>query len=135
MFGLYVPCTHTRGDATQTPEHKNKRNQMFTQFDPNGNGYLSLAEVDKVSPHTPTEGIQNYAFPFLETERLQSRITTHSCGSRMMSRFVQEHIKNRGAGRPTTRISRISEFRMPEVCLCVSFSRSSTKSDLKRVIP
>jgi hypothetical protein len=44
-----LPCTHTRVDATQTPEHKNKRNKMFTQFDPNGNGYLSLAEVDKVS--------------------------------------------------------------------------------------
>jgi hypothetical protein len=58
-----LPCTNTRVDATQTPEHKNKRNQMFTQFDPNGNGYLSLAEVDKVS-----------------TE------------SRMMPRFVQEHV-------------------------------------------
>jgi hypothetical protein len=23
------------------------RSQMFVQFDPNGNGYLSLAEVDK----------------------------------------------------------------------------------------
>ena len=24
-----------------------KRSEMFNQFDPNGNGYLSLAEVDK----------------------------------------------------------------------------------------
>lgn len=28
-------------------ESKMKRNQMFDDFDPNGNGYLSLAEVDK----------------------------------------------------------------------------------------
>lgn len=28
-------------------EDKNKRKIMFKQFDPNGNGYLSLAEIDK----------------------------------------------------------------------------------------
>lgn len=28
-------------------EQKEKRSQIFDQFDPNGNGYLSLAEVDK----------------------------------------------------------------------------------------
>lgn len=31
----------------RTPEQKHKRFEMFKQFDPNGNGYLSLAEVDK----------------------------------------------------------------------------------------
>jgi len=31
----------------RTPEQKAKRRELFNQFDPNGNGYLSLAEVDK----------------------------------------------------------------------------------------
>ncbi|KRX07807.1 hypothetical protein PPERSA_07557 [Pseudocohnilembus persalinus] len=31
----------------KTPEQKNERKQLFNLFDPNGNGYLSLAEVDK----------------------------------------------------------------------------------------
>ncbi len=31
----------------QTEEQKAKRCEIFNQFDPNGNGYLSLAEVDK----------------------------------------------------------------------------------------
>ena len=31
----------------KTPEDKVKRVQLFEQFDPNGNGYLSLAEVDR----------------------------------------------------------------------------------------
>ena len=30
-----------------TPEHKAKRDQYWTGFDVNGNGYLSLAEIDK----------------------------------------------------------------------------------------
>jgi Ca2+-binding EF-hand superfamily protein len=30
-----------------TPEAKARRAKLFRQFDPNGNGYLSLAEVDK----------------------------------------------------------------------------------------
>ena len=29
----------------RTPEQKEKRKDMFMQMDPNGNGYLSLAEV------------------------------------------------------------------------------------------
>ncbi len=29
----------------RTPEEKAKRRELFNQFDPNGNGYLSLAEV------------------------------------------------------------------------------------------
>ena len=29
----------------RTDEAKAKRKELFTQFDPNGNGYLSLAEV------------------------------------------------------------------------------------------
>jgi Ca2+-binding EF-hand superfamily protein len=31
----------------RTPEAKEKRKKLFSLFDPNGNGYLSLAEVDK----------------------------------------------------------------------------------------
>ena len=31
----------------KTPEEKKKRMELYKQFDPNGNGYLSLAEVDK----------------------------------------------------------------------------------------
>jgi len=31
----------------RTDEAKEKRKDLFKQFDPNGNGYLSLAEVDK----------------------------------------------------------------------------------------
>jgi Ca2+-binding EF-hand superfamily protein len=31
----------------KTEEQKAKRSEIFDQFDPNGNGYLSLAEVDK----------------------------------------------------------------------------------------
>jgi len=31
----------------KTEEQKAKRAELFQQFDPNGNGYLSLAEVDK----------------------------------------------------------------------------------------
>mmetsp|Transcript_55139 Transcript_55139/g.160907 ORF Transcript_55139/g.160907 Transcript_55139/m.160907 type:complete len:461 (-) Transcript_55139:83-1465(-) len=31
----------------RTPDAFAKRNELFSQFDPNGNGYLSLAEVDK----------------------------------------------------------------------------------------
>jgi Ca2+-binding EF-hand superfamily protein len=31
----------------KTPELKAKRSELFDQFDPNGNGFLSLAEVDK----------------------------------------------------------------------------------------
>jgi hypothetical protein len=30
-----------------TPEDLKKRKAMFKSFDPNGNGFLSLAEVDK----------------------------------------------------------------------------------------
>jgi len=35
-----LPCA-------QTPEDQGKRMELFKQFDPNGNGLLSLAEVDK----------------------------------------------------------------------------------------
>ena len=31
----------------KTADQKAKRMELFSQFDPNGNGYLSLAEVDK----------------------------------------------------------------------------------------
>merc|ERR1712241_1651216 len=31
----------------RTDEAKEKRRELFKQFDPNGNGYLSLAETDK----------------------------------------------------------------------------------------
>ena len=33
----------------RTEEQKTKRKDLFTQFDPNGNGFLSLAEVSKIS--------------------------------------------------------------------------------------
>lgn len=33
--------------SDKTPEAKAVRSKLFDQFDPNGNGYLSLAEVDK----------------------------------------------------------------------------------------
>ena len=32
--------------TANTPEHKARRYQLFKEFDPNRNGYLSLAEVD-----------------------------------------------------------------------------------------
>ena len=32
----------------RTEEQKAKRKDLFTQFDPNGNGFLSLAEVSKI---------------------------------------------------------------------------------------
>ena len=32
----------------RTEEQKAKRKDLFTQFDPNGNGILSLAEVSKI---------------------------------------------------------------------------------------
>jgi Ca2+-binding EF-hand superfamily protein len=31
----------------KTPEESTKRKKLFRDFDPNGNGYLSLAEIDK----------------------------------------------------------------------------------------
>ena len=33
----------------RTPEEKAKRRELFDQFDPNGNGYLSLAEVNNIN--------------------------------------------------------------------------------------
>ena len=33
--------------SKKTEEEKARRKQMFNEFDPNGNGILSLAEVDK----------------------------------------------------------------------------------------
>ncbi|KAL3686935.1 hypothetical protein R1sor_013244 [Riccia sorocarpa] len=33
--------------SDKTPEEKAARSKLFKQFDPNGNGYLSLSEVDK----------------------------------------------------------------------------------------
>ena len=32
----------------RTEEQKTKRKDLFTQFDPNGNGFLSLAEVSNI---------------------------------------------------------------------------------------
>ena len=34
----------------RTDEAKEKRRELFKQFDPNGNGYLSLAEVSCLKP-------------------------------------------------------------------------------------
>ncbi|KAL2611349.1 hypothetical protein R1flu_023041 [Riccia fluitans] len=33
--------------SEKTPEAKAKRSKLFSEFDPNGNGFLSLAEVDR----------------------------------------------------------------------------------------
>uniref|UniRef100_A0A6T7RTW3 EF-hand domain-containing protein n=1 Tax=Hanusia phi TaxID=3032 RepID=A0A6T7RTW3_9CRYP len=33
--------------TSKSDDEKTTRNALFKQFDPNGNGYLSLAEVDK----------------------------------------------------------------------------------------
>ena len=35
----------------RTDEAKEKRRELFKQFDPNGNGYLSLAEVKDQDGH------------------------------------------------------------------------------------
>eukprot|EP00959_Pyramimonas_sp_CCMP1952_P091506 1915654-Pyramimonas_sp.AAC.1 len=41
------PEISARLPSERTPEAKAQRMQLFERFDPNGNGYLSLAEVDK----------------------------------------------------------------------------------------
>jgi hypothetical protein len=38
---------HAKLPIKKTPEDRERRKLMFRQFDPNGNGFLSLAEVDK----------------------------------------------------------------------------------------
>ena len=35
----------------RTDEQKEQRKDLFKQFDPNGNGYLSLAEVKPICNH------------------------------------------------------------------------------------
>lgn len=37
----------TRLPTKKDKESRRRRKKMFTAFDPNGNGYLSLAELDK----------------------------------------------------------------------------------------
>mmetsp|Transcript_18511 Transcript_18511/g.60778 ORF Transcript_18511/g.60778 Transcript_18511/m.60778 type:complete len:153 (-) Transcript_18511:491-949(-) len=37
----------SRLPTSKSDEDKSKRSTLFKQFDPNGNGYLSLAEIDK----------------------------------------------------------------------------------------
>merc|ERR1711963_24980 len=44
---LTVSQQNFREIKEKNDEQKAKRKELFTQFDPNGNGYLSLAEVDK----------------------------------------------------------------------------------------
>ncbi|KAK3251352.1 hypothetical protein CYMTET_39307 [Cymbomonas tetramitiformis] len=41
------PSITAKLPAGRTPEEKAARTDLFAQFDPNSNGYLSLAEVDK----------------------------------------------------------------------------------------
>ena len=41
------PKIRARMPMEKDEASKNKRKELFKQFDPNGNGYLSLAEVDK----------------------------------------------------------------------------------------
>lgn len=44
---LHIAQVKAKLPVDLTPESKAKRLELFKQFDPNGNGYLSLAEVDK----------------------------------------------------------------------------------------
>ncbi len=39
---------NTKLPIEKNEEDKGKRKELFKQFDPNGNGYLSLAEVSKI---------------------------------------------------------------------------------------
>eukprot|EP00389_Voromonas_pontica_P001869 GDKH01002794.1.p1 GENE.GDKH01002794.1~~GDKH01002794.1.p1 ORF type:complete len:185 (-),score=47.81 GDKH01002794.1:242-796(-) len=41
------PALREKLPMEKTPEQKERRKEMFKQFDPNGNGFLSLAELDK----------------------------------------------------------------------------------------
>ena len=41
------PAIRAKMPTEKTADQKAKRMELFMQFDPNGNGYLSLAEVDK----------------------------------------------------------------------------------------
>ena len=43
----------------QTEEAKKKRKRLFSDFDPNGNGYLSLAEVRYETKFEVTQKIHN----------------------------------------------------------------------------
>jgi Ca2+-binding EF-hand superfamily protein len=47
MAGIDWQKIREKLPTDKTAEEKAKRMKMFEQFDPNGNGYLSLAEVDK----------------------------------------------------------------------------------------
>ena len=38
---------HSKLPLDDSAKDKERRKTMFRQFDPNGNGYLSLAEIDK----------------------------------------------------------------------------------------
>ena len=49
----------------RTEEQKTKRRELFNQFDPNGNGYLSLAEVF-VFFHEFFSSLSTYLFHFHE---------------------------------------------------------------------
>ncbi|CUI14795.1 flagellar calcium-binding protein, putative [Bodo saltans] len=44
---FHVAAVKAKLPIDLTPESKHKRMELFKQFDPNSNGYLSLAEVDK----------------------------------------------------------------------------------------
>jgi len=78
----------------KTPEQKEKRKAMFSQFDPNGNGYLSLAEVDK--------GLH-------ETYGLEG---VYSCKPAIIRAFnAAKDLKPAATGRDDDYVTRI-EFRM-----------------------
>ena len=49
----------------RTEEQKTKRRELFNQFDPNGNGYLSLAEVFAFF-HEFFSSLSTYLFHFHE---------------------------------------------------------------------
>jgi hypothetical protein len=46
---LFLGCREWAGKLPigKSESDQTRRNELFQQFDPNGNGYLSLAEVDK----------------------------------------------------------------------------------------
>ncbi|MHA7927728.1 MAG: EF-hand domain-containing protein, partial [Marinobacter sp.] len=45
--GIKLETLYSKLPIERTEEDKEKRKKLFVQFDPNGNGYLSLAEVDR----------------------------------------------------------------------------------------
>mmetsp|Transcript_3033 Transcript_3033/g.7348 ORF Transcript_3033/g.7348 Transcript_3033/m.7348 type:complete len:130 (+) Transcript_3033:58-447(+) len=80
--------------TSKSDDEKTTRNALFKQFDPNGNGYLSLAEVDK--------GLR-------ETYGLDA---LYNCKPAIMRAFqASKGLKKGKGGREDDYVSRV-EFRM-----------------------